>query len=104
MSNRLAKAQAVSRHLPATVRSAYGATSIVARNWVVDLRRQCFIEMGGTSRPQDIWDSISRRLEIAEITARGVPIALRPAQARAVRRTARRIVATCVADDLRAVI
>jgi hypothetical protein len=90
--------------LPAIVRLPYGSASMVARNWVVDLRRKCFIEMGGTSRPRDIWNSISRRIETGEITACGFPIVLRPDQERAVRRAARHVVANCVAEDFRAVI
>jgi hypothetical protein len=90
--------------LPAGVRLRYGSASIVARNWVVDLRRQCFIEMGGTCRPRDIWHRVSRRVEIDEITSRGRSIVLHPAQERAVRRAARHVVANCVADDFHAVV
>lgn len=76
----------------------------VARVWMLDLRRKSFIEIGGTSRPRDIWQSVHRRIETDEITDCGAPVTLSPGQVIEVKRKARDLVANCVAADSHAVI
>jgi hypothetical protein len=76
----------------------------VARVWMMDLRRKSFVEIGGTSRPRDIWQCVSSLIETDEITDRGVPVTLSPGQVKAVRRKARDLVANCVAADCHGII
>lgn len=77
---------------------------LIARVWMLDLRTETFIEMGGTSRPRDVWRSVRDRIETAEITDRGVPLALSPGEIRRVRRRAKQLAAHAVAADSHAVI
>jgi hypothetical protein len=79
-------------------------TDLVARVWVIDLRRRSFSEIGGTSRPTDIWQCVHRRIETEEITDRGAPVTLSPAQVKEVKRRARDLVTNCAAAASHAVI
>jgi hypothetical protein len=76
----------------------------VARIWMLDLRRKSFVEIGGTSRPRDIWQCVRRRIETDKITDHGVPVRLSPRQANEVKRKARDLAENCVAADYDAVI
>lgn len=72
-------------------RKARLSSEMVARLWVLDLRRNSFIELGGASRPSDIWRCVWNRIDTDEITAQGVPVALSPDQMKRVKRTAKEI-------------
>jgi hypothetical protein len=76
------------------------AADQVARVWMLDLRRKSFMEIGGTSRQQDIWACVRRRIETDPITECGVPVRLSPGQMMEVKRKARNLAANYVAADL----
>ncbi len=71
---------------------------------MMDLCRKSFVEMGGLSRPRDIWQCVRSRIETDEITERCVPVALSPDQVEEVKRKAIDLVADCVAADFHAII
>lgn len=75
------------------------AADQVARVWMLDLRRKSFMEIGGTSRQQDIWACVRRRIETDPITECGVPVRLSPGQMMEVKRQARNLAANYVAAD-----
>lgn len=75
------------------------AADQVARVWMLDLRRKSFMEIGGTSRQQDIWACVRRRIETDPITECGVPVRLSPGQMMEVKRKARNLAANYVAAD-----
>jgi hypothetical protein len=77
---------------------------LVARVWMMDLRRKSFSEIGGTSRPREIWQCVKRRIDTDEITDCGAPMVLSPGQAMEVKRRAMDLVTECVALDADAVI
>ena len=89
---------------PGTLHGVTAPTDLVARVWVIDLRRKSFSEIGGTSRPTDIWQYVHRRIETEEITDRGAPVLLSPGQVKEVKRRARDMVANCAAAASHAVI
>jgi hypothetical protein len=78
-------------------RTAPASADPVARVWMMDLRRKSFVEMGGTSRPRDIWQCVRSRIETDEITERPVPVPLSPDQVKEVKRKAIDLVTNCVA-------
>jgi hypothetical protein len=77
---------------------------LIARVWMLDLRQKSFREIGGTSRPLDIWRSVRRRIETDRITNQGVPVALSAGQARRVKDRARSIAEYALTIDADAVI
>jgi hypothetical protein len=85
-------------------RSVAASADLAARVWMMDLRRKSFAEMGGTSRPRDIWQCVRSLIETDDITDRCVPLALSPDQAKEVKRKAIDLVADCVASDSHAII
>jgi hypothetical protein len=71
---------------------------------MMDLRRKSFVEIGGTSRPRDIWRCVRSLIETDEVTDRSVPLVLSPDRAKEVKRKAIALVGDCVAADSHAVI
>lgn len=89
-----------SSSLPFRLKTKTGKTSyIIARDWLLDLRRGSVIELGGTSRPRDIWFHVLYRIDAEAVTNRGVSIALSTGLANRVKRTAKEIAEYGVAID-----
>jgi hypothetical protein len=75
------------------------STDLLARVWLMDLRRKSFSEMGGTTRTREIWRNVQRRIATDVITDRGVPVRVTSAQAEAVKQKAFDLVKHCVTAD-----
>ena len=84
-------------------RTDAASLDLAARVWILELRREALIEIGGTSRPGDIWRCVRRRIEVGEIGDRRSAARLPPGEAAAVRRKARDLVAGYAAAGLLAV-
>ena len=67
------------------------STDLIARLWILDLRRGAFIEIGGTSPLMDIWRCVRHRIDTNEITAQGDPVTLSRRQTSRVRRLAKEL-------------
>jgi hypothetical protein len=67
------------------------SSDVIARLWMLDLRRTSFIELGGTSRPRDIWRRVLQRIDTDEIIDQGVPITLSAGQMTRVKHTAKEL-------------
>jgi hypothetical protein len=67
------------------------STDLIARLWILDLRRECFIEIGGTSSPTDIWRRVRHHIDTNEITAQGDRVKLSRREATQVRRLAKEL-------------
>jgi hypothetical protein len=90
-------------HLPAppgttaenapTTRAETLPLDLVARIWILELRRKALIDVGGTSWPTEIWHYVCRGLEDAAIAAPEITPGLSSVEAYAVRRKARALVA-----------
>ena len=80
------------------------SSDLIARIWVLDLRQQSFLELGGTACPTDIWQCVRRHIDTGEITNRGVLVALSAKQEKRVRDKARRIAEHALTVDAYAVI
>ena len=89
---------------PGNLQLVTAPADLVAQVWVMDLRRKSFSEIGGTSRPRDIWRCVNRRIDTDDITDRGAPLVLSSAQVMEVKRKARDLVANCVAFAADAII
>lgn len=66
---------------------------LVARIWILELRRRAIIDIGGTSPPKDIWRCVRCGIENEAITEREITPGLSPAEAHGVRRKAKDLVA-----------
>ena len=51
---------------------------LIARIWILELRRKAIIEIGGTSRPKDIWRCVRRGIETEAIRERDIARGCRP--------------------------
>ena len=81
-------------------RTDAASLDLAARVWILELRREAIIEIGGTSRAGDIWQCVRRRIESGKITDRRNPVSLPPGEAAAVKRKARDLVAGYAAAGL----
>jgi hypothetical protein len=72
---------------------------LVARLWILELRRQAIIEVGGTSWPKDIWRCVRRGIESEAISEHDIAPGLSAAEAWVVRRRAKDLVARYAAAE-----
>jgi hypothetical protein len=81
-------------------RTKMTSTDLMARLWILDLRRESFIEIGGTSHPADIWRRVRQRVDTNDITAQGDLVELSRPNASRVRRRAKELCERVLAGDV----
>jgi hypothetical protein len=62
---------------------------LIARGWLLDLRRKCYAELGGTPTPKEIWACVRRHVDTGVITDEYDSVTLSPDDEDKVRETAK---------------